>query len=135
MNYLCACLLCWNEEPSYEEIIMQTISYFFLESSCQARIIPHIPKLVVTRPWLFLSIAHLGIGLLGRHNSITTDEIIESDVLAAMNGLIGSMKHANQLAGLQVVAGLALASDSAARRLLSPELLQNLMVRVFLMVK
>ena len=40
-------------------------------------------------------------GLLGRHNSLTSLEIIEGDVLSAMLRLITSTKHKNQLAGLQ----------------------------------
>ena len=63
-------------------------------------------------------------GLLGRHNGITSEEIIQSDVLAAMLSLIGSVKHKSQLAGLQVIAGLALTSEAAAQRLLTPEVLQ-----------
>ncbi len=65
-----------------------------------------------------------GAGLLGRHNSITSEEIIQSDVLAAMLSLICSVKHKSQLAGLQVIAGLALTSEAAAQRLLTPEVLQ-----------
>ena len=40
-------------------------------------------------------------GLLGRHNSLTSLEIIEGDVLSAMLRLIASTKHKSQLAGLQ----------------------------------
>lgn len=40
-------------------------------------------------------------GLLGRHNSLTSLEIIEGDVLSAMLRLITSTKHKSQLAGLQ----------------------------------
>lgn len=61
-------------------------------------------------------------GLLGHHNSITTNEIIEGGVLAAMLTLISSYKLKGQLAGLRVVASLALISDSAARKLLTPRL-------------
>ena len=63
-------------------------------------------------------------GLLGRHNGLTSEEIIQSDVLAAMLELITSVKHKSQLAGLQVIAGLALTSEAAAHRLLTPEVLQ-----------
>lgn len=62
-------------------------------------------------------------GLLGRSNSLTSQEIIASDVMKAMVSLIGSLRHKRQLAGLRVIAGLALSSDSAARKLLSPEVL------------
>ena len=65
-----------------------------------------------------------GPGLLGRHNGITSEEIIQSDVLSAMLSLICSVKHKSQLAGLQVIAGLALTSEAAAQRLLTPEVLQ-----------
>ena len=50
-------------------------------------------------------------GLLGRHNSLTSLEIIEGDVLSAMMRLITSTKHKNQLAGLQA----RLMFDSAAQ--------------------
>ncbi len=50
-------------------------------------------------------------GLLGRHNSLTSLEIIEGDVLSAMLRLIASTKHKSQLAGLQ-------ARPQARRRLL-----------------
>ena len=63
-------------------------------------------------------------GLLGRHNGLTSEEIIQSDVLAAMLELITSVKHKSQLAGLQVIAGLALTSEAAAQKLLTPEVLQ-----------
>ena len=43
-------------------------------------------------------------GLLGRHNSLTSLEIIEGDVLSAMLRLIASTKHKSQLAGLQAPA-------------------------------
>ncbi|KAK9839624.1 hypothetical protein WJX81_001442 [Elliptochloris bilobata] len=66
------------------------------------------------------------IGLLGRHNSLTSLEIIEGDVLSAMMRLITSTKHKNQLAGLQVVAGLALASEASAVKLLTPDMLKAL---------
>ena len=71
-------------------------------------------------------------GLLGRHNSITTNEIIDSDVLSTMVSLISSLKHKNQLAGLAVISGLALSSEAAARKLLTPEVLKCLKVRATL---
>ena len=71
---------------------------------------------------------HTHAGLLGRHNSLTSNEIIESDVLSAMLSLIGSVKHKNQLAGLAVISGLALSSEAAARKLLTPETLGCLKV-------
>ena len=71
-------------------------------------------------------------GLLGRHNSITTNEIIDSDVLSTMVTLISSLKHKNQLAGLAVISGLALSSEAAARKLLTPEVLKCLKVRAAL---
>ena len=67
-------------------------------------------------------------GLLGRHNSITTNEIIDSDVLSTMVTLISSLKHKNQLAGLAVISGLALSSEAAARKLLTAEVLKCLKV-------
>ena len=45
-----------------------------------------------------------------------------------MVALIQSKKHKNQLAGLSVIAGLALSSEAAARKLLTPDLLSSLMV-------
>ena len=69
-------------------------------------------------------------GLLGTHNSITTNEIIESDVLSAMLTLISSIKHKSQLAGLRVIGALALTSDAAAGKLLTSRLEQLLMVRL-----
>ena len=67
-------------------------------------------------------------GLLGKHNSITTNEIIDRNVLATMISLIRSIKHKNQLAGLAVVSGLALSSASAAKKLLTTDLLNGLEV-------
>lgn len=66
----------------------------------------------------------LRAGLLGRHNSFTSDEIIQSDVLRTMLTLMSSLKHKSQLAGLQVIAGLALTSEAAAQKLLTPQVLQ-----------
>jgi hypothetical protein len=63
-------------------------------------------------------------GLLGRYNSFTSDEIIQSDVLRTMLSLMRSLKHKSQLAGLHVIAGLALTSEVAARKLLTPQVLQ-----------
>lgn len=68
------------------------------------------------------------IGLLGRHNSLTSQEIIASDVMSAMVTLIASLRHKRQLAGLGVISGLALSSESAARKLLSPVVLSCLQV-------
>lgn len=48
--------------------------------------------------------------------------------MSAMVSLIASLRHKRQLAGLGVIAGLALSSDSAARKLLSPEVLSCLQV-------
>lgn len=47
-----------------------------------------------------------------------------------MVSLIQSVKHKNQLAGLKVVAGLALSSVAAARKLLTKELLGGLKVNM-----
>jgi hypothetical protein len=63
-------------------------------------------------------------GLLGRHDSFTSDEIIQGDVLSAMLSLMRSVKHKSQLAGLHVIAGLALTSEASARKLLTPNVLQ-----------
>lgn len=68
------------------------------------------------------------IGLLGQHNTIAGNEIIESGVMAAMLSLICSAKHKSQLAGLQVLASLALVSDAAAQKLMSQRLLTALQV-------
>ncbi|KAK9861855.1 hypothetical protein WJX84_002096 [Apatococcus fuscideae] len=65
--------------------------------------------------------------LLGTHNSITTNEIIESNVLSAMLSLISSCKHKSQLAGLRVLGVLALTSDAAAAKLLTPRVEQLLL--------
>ncbi|KAK9820032.1 hypothetical protein WJX72_005289 [[Myrmecia] bisecta] len=67
------------------------------------------------------------IGLLGRHNSLTSAEIVQSDVLSAMLSLITSPKIKSQLAGFQVVASLALTSDAAAKKLCSLQLQASLM--------
>ena len=66
------------------------------------------------------------VGLLGRSNSLTSQEIIASDVLSAMVTLLASTQHKRQRAGLDVISGLALSSDSAARKLLTPQTLQHL---------
>ncbi|EIE23713.1 hypothetical protein COCSUDRAFT_41874 [Coccomyxa subellipsoidea C-169] len=66
------------------------------------------------------------LGLLGRHDSFTSDEIIQGDVLSAMLSLMRSVKHKSQLAGLHVIAGLALTSEASARKLLTPHVLQAL---------
>ncbi|BDA47659.1 probable calcium-independent phospholipase A2-gamma at C-terminar half [Coccomyxa sp. Obi] len=66
------------------------------------------------------------LGLLGRHDSFTSDEIIQGDVLSAMLSLMCSVKHKSQLAGLHVIAGLALTSEASARKLLTPNVLQAL---------
>ncbi|KAL3158161.1 hypothetical protein ABBQ32_011753 [Trebouxia sp. C0010 RCD-2024] len=66
------------------------------------------------------------ISLLGQHNTITSNEIIEGGVLAAMLSLICTAKHKSQLAGLQVLASLALVSNTAAQKLLSQRLLAAL---------
>ena len=71
----------------------------------------------------------MAAGLLGQHNSITSNEIIEGGVLAAMLALICSAKHKSQLAGLQVLASLALVSNTAAQKLMSQRLLAALQVR------
>lgn len=71
-------------------------------------------------------------GLLGRHNSLTSQEIIASNVMSAMISLIGSLRHKRQLAGLHVISGLALSSESAARKLLSAEVLGSLQVKPLL---
>ena len=68
--------------------------------------------------------------MLGQHNSITSNEIIEGGVLAAMLSLICSAKHKSQLAGLQVLASLALVSNTAAQKLMSQRLLAALQVRL-----
>ena len=67
-------------------------------------------------------------GLLGRHNTIASNEIIQSGVMAAMLSLICSAKHKSQMAGLQVLAVLALVSDAAAQKLMSQRLLTALQV-------
>lgn len=66
--------------------------------------------------------------MLGRHNSITTNEIIDNNVLSAMLALIGSVKHKNQLAGLAVISGLAMSSEAAAKKLLTSDALHCLKV-------
>ncbi|KAL0020138.1 hypothetical protein WJX77_006173 [Trebouxia sp. C0004] len=66
------------------------------------------------------------IGLLGQHNTIASTEIIQGGVMAAMLTLICSAKHKSQLAGLQVLASLALVSDAAAQKLMSQRLLTAL---------
>lgn len=75
-----------------------------------------------------VAIQYCYAGLLGRHNSITTNEIIDRNVLATMVSLIQSVKHKNQLAGLKVISGLALSSETAAKKLLTKELLGGLKV-------
>ncbi len=67
-------------------------------------------------------------GLLGQHNTIASTEIIQGGVMAAMLTLICSPKHKSQLAGLQVLASLALVSDAAAQKLMSERLLTALQV-------
>ena len=67
-------------------------------------------------------------GLLGQHNTIASEEIIQGGVLAAMLSLICSAKHKSQLAGLQVLSSLALVSSTAAKKLLSQRLLAALEV-------
>ena len=49
--------------------------------------------------------------------------------MAAMLSLICSAKHKSQLAGLQVLASLALLSHAAAQKLMSQRLLTALQVR------
>jgi len=49
-------------------------------------------------------------------------------VLATLVSLIGSVKHKSQLAGLGVISGLALSSETAARKLLTKDLLTALKV-------
>ena len=50
--------------------------------------------------------------------------MIQGDVLRTMLDLICSLKHKSQLAGLGVLAGLAMTSAEAAKKLLSPKLHQ-----------
>ena len=47
-----------------------------------------------------------------------------------MVSLIQSVKHKNQLAGLKVISGLALSSETAAKKLLTKELLNGLKVHL-----
>ena len=63
-------------------------------------------------------------GLLGRSALFSSDEMIQGDVLRTMLDLICSLRHKSQLAGLGVLAGLALTSPEAAKKLLSPKLHQ-----------
>ena len=63
-------------------------------------------------------------GLLGESELFTSDYIIQSDVLRTMLDLICSLKHKSQLAGLGVLAGLAMTSAEMAKKLLSPKLHQ-----------
>ena len=63
-------------------------------------------------------------GLLGKSELFTSDEMIQSDVLRTMLDLICSLKHKSQLAGLGVLAGLAMTSAEMAKKLLSPKLQQ-----------
>ncbi len=63
-------------------------------------------------------------GLLGKSELFTSDDIIQSDVLRTMLDLICSLKHKSQLAGLSVLAGLAMTSAEMAKKLLSPKLHQ-----------
>ena len=63
-------------------------------------------------------------GLLGRGALFSSDEMIQGDVLRTMLDLICSLRHKSQLAGLGVLAGLAMTSPEAARKLLSPKLHQ-----------
>ena len=63
-------------------------------------------------------------GLLGKSELFTSDDIIQSDVLRTMLDLICSLKHKSQLAGLGVLAGLAMTSAEMAKKLLSPKLHQ-----------
>ena len=70
-----------------------------------------------------LSIVNLP-GLLGKSELFTSDDIIQSDVLRTMLDLICSLKHKSQLAGLGVLAGLAMTSAEMAKKLLSPKLHQ-----------
>jgi hypothetical protein len=66
--------------------------------------------------------------LLGEHNSITTNELISQNVLATLVSLISSVKHKSQLAGLGVISGLALSSETAPKKLLTKDLLTGLKV-------
>ena len=50
-------------------------------------------------------------------------------MLSAMVTLLASTQHKRQRAGLDVISGLALSSDSAAKKLLTPQTLQHLQVR------
>ena len=68
-------------------------------------------------------------GLLGKSELFTSDDIIQGDVLRTMLDLICSLKHKSQLAGLGVLAGLAMTSAETARRLLSPKLHQACALR------
>lgn len=61
---------------------------------------------------------------MGKSELFTSDGIIQSDVLRTMLDLICSLKHKSQLAGLGVLAGLALTSAEMAKKLLSPKLHQ-----------
>ena len=63
-------------------------------------------------------------GLLGRSALFSSDEMIQGDVLRTMLDLICSLRHKSQLAGLGVLAGLAMTSPEAAKKLLSPKLHQ-----------
>ena len=51
-------------------------------------------------------------------------------MLSAMVTLLASTQHKRQRAGLDVISGLALSSDSAAKKLLTPQTLQHLQVRI-----
>ena len=63
-------------------------------------------------------------GLLGRSALFSSDEMIQGDVLRTMLDLICSLRHKSQLAGLGVLAGLAMTSAEAAIKLLSRKLHQ-----------
>lgn len=68
------------------------------------------------------------LGLLAKHSAGIADEIVDCDVLSAALTLITSTRYTHQVAGLQLIADLAFASESAAVRLMTPDLLVAMQV-------
>ncbi len=108
----------------YPRLEEPTLLVFTLQEALCVDVKKPSCRLSIQNPKFEFAGADVGTGLLGRHDSFTSDEIIQGDVLSAMLSLMRSVKHKSQLAGLHVIAGLALTSEASARKLLTPHVLQ-----------
>ncbi len=100
------CDLIWKEEGAIQQLVLMTMSEHsvVVQQACKT------------------------LGHLAKHTPAIADEIVDCDVLSACLTLITSTRYTHQIAGLQLIADLSFASESAAVRLMTADLLLAMQV-------